>query len=109
MPMNRAQEMTSLAIIDEWFRGKCNGIWEHRSGFTLESTDNPGWLVTIDMDRIRLESVPGWREGAEAHEVEVQMSDGKIRIWSESLIPCLDSAVVLIIHEKSQNTSTDTH
>ena len=25
-----------------------DGLWEHQNGLKLETTDNPGWLVTVD-------------------------------------------------------------
>ena len=71
--------MVNIEIIEMWYRGRCDGNWEHDYGFTLESTDNPGWLVTMDMDPVDLSEVIGWREGIE-RTVNVRMSDGKIRI-----------------------------
>jgi hypothetical protein len=41
-------EAEPLALIDKWFAGRCDGVWEHHSGLKLETTDNPGWLMTID-------------------------------------------------------------
>ena len=32
-----------------WYRSQCNGTWEHAYGVTIESLDNAGWLVTIDL------------------------------------------------------------
>lgn len=101
--MTHAQELTCLEKIDEWYRERCDGLWEHQSGFKLESTNLPGWLATADMDPVDLKSVWGWRDNIETHHrVEVRMADGKIRIWSESLNWCLEAVVTLIIHEQSQ-------
>ena len=97
--MTKAQELTSLEVIEDWFSSKCDGDWEHQFGFTLESTDNPGWLVTLDMSSVVPESVQGWREGF-GDKVEVSRSEGKTRIWSESLILCVQAATVLIIHAR---------
>ena len=41
-------ESEPLAAIDKWFAGRCDGLWEHQSGLALTTTDNPGWLVTVD-------------------------------------------------------------
>ena len=27
----------------------CNGDWEHTYGITIETTDNPGWMLTIEV------------------------------------------------------------
>ena len=37
----------SVDRIEQWFAARCDGEWEHQHGFKLESTDNPGWLITI--------------------------------------------------------------
>ena len=95
-----AEETTALQLIEEWFKQKCDGDWEHRFGFTRESTDDPGWAVTLDMDMtpVDLDGVPGWREGA-GNRVGVRMFDGKVRIWADSVFPCLNAAALLVIHE----------
>ncbi len=35
--------------IEKWFRAQCDGDWEHSYGFSIETTDNPGWYVEIDL------------------------------------------------------------
>ena len=32
-----------------WYAARCDGAWEHRYGFTIESCDNPGLQVTVDI------------------------------------------------------------
>ena len=95
-----AEETTALQLVEEWFKRKCDGNWEHQFGVTLESTDDPGWAVTLDMDMtpVDLDAVPGWREGA-GSKVGVRMFDGKVRIWADSVFSCLNAAALLIIHE----------
>src|SRR6266498_118 len=44
----KSTEAEPLVVIDKWFAGRCDGLWEHHSGLRLETTDNPGWLITID-------------------------------------------------------------
>ena len=101
--MTHIQEMTCLEKIDEWYRERCDDVWEHHSGFTIESADSLGWLVTIDMDPVDFNSVWGWCEKIEAHHrVEVQMMEGNIRISSASLNSCLEAVVTLIIHEQAE-------
>ena len=34
----------------KWHRRQCNGEWEHRHGIKIETTDNPGWMVVIDIE-----------------------------------------------------------
>lgn len=35
--------------IINWYRSNCDGDWEHQYGVKLETLDNPGWLLTIDL------------------------------------------------------------
>ena len=44
----KPHEADSLATIEKWFSGKCDGLWEHQKGLALTTTDNPGWLMTVD-------------------------------------------------------------
>ncbi|MBI5877380.1 MAG: immunity 53 family protein [Chloroflexi bacterium] len=39
----------ALAGLQDWYRNCCDGEWEHHYGVTIQSLDNPGWLVTIDL------------------------------------------------------------
>lgn len=39
-------------MIDElqkWYLSQCDGDWEHECGIEIETLDNPGWLVVIDL------------------------------------------------------------
>lgn len=43
-------------FVQAWYRAQCNGFWEHQYGVTIETLDNPGWMVTIDLAETPLES-----------------------------------------------------
>ena len=47
--------MDILKKINEWFRSNCNGDWEHGYGITMETLDNPGWMVKIYLYDTELE------------------------------------------------------
>jgi hypothetical protein len=40
----------SLEWLEGWYESQCNGVWEHRQGIRLETLDNPGWLLTVDLN-----------------------------------------------------------
>ena len=40
----------ALVYLDEWFGKQCDRDWEHLNGIKLETTDNPGWWLEIDLD-----------------------------------------------------------
>lgn len=35
--------------IEAWFRTQCDGDWEHSYGLSIETIDNPGWHVEVDL------------------------------------------------------------
>lgn len=41
-----------LDRIQQWYASRCNGEWEHQGGLSIETTDNPGWSVTIAFDGV---------------------------------------------------------
>ena len=41
--------MTNIELIQEWYKNQCNGDWEHEYGVKIETLDNPGWIVSIDL------------------------------------------------------------
>lgn len=44
--------MTSSSVIDrlqEWYESNCDGDWEHQYGVRIETIDNPGWSLEIDL------------------------------------------------------------
>ena len=40
--------MMDLLFIEKWYSSQCDGEWEHLNGISIETTDNPGWHVTIE-------------------------------------------------------------
>lgn len=42
--------MRPMEFLQAWYHGQCNGRWERTRGITIESLDNPGWVVTIDLE-----------------------------------------------------------
>ena len=48
----------SLVWLMAWYESHCNGEWEHHNGISLESLDNPGWLLAVDLKGTALETTP---------------------------------------------------
>ncbi|MFY9619125.1 MAG: immunity 53 family protein [Pyrinomonadaceae bacterium] len=47
------------AVIDwiqQWYAQECNGDWEHQYGIKVDTLDNPGWKVCIDLTDTELEN-----------------------------------------------------
>jgi hypothetical protein len=41
--------------LEDWYHSNCNEDWEHKYGVTIESLDNPGWRIKIDLRGTPLE------------------------------------------------------
>lgn len=48
----------SILKLQKWYISNCDGDWEHNYGFQLETLDNPGWNVTIDLEETHQENQP---------------------------------------------------
>jgi Immunity protein 53 len=40
---------SELARLQHWYSSQCDGDWEHQYGIRLETIDNPGWHLSIDL------------------------------------------------------------
>jgi len=38
-----------LHWIENWYNENCNGDWEHNYGIKIDTIDNPGWAIMIDL------------------------------------------------------------
>jgi hypothetical protein len=47
--------MNYIKWLEEWYKSYCNGDWEHGYGVKIETLDNPGWTVKIDLYDTELE------------------------------------------------------
>ena len=45
--------MNTMQDLQKWYLAQCNGHWEHAYGIKIETLDNPGWAVTIDLAETR--------------------------------------------------------
>jgi hypothetical protein len=34
----------------DWYAERCDGDWEHSHGIKLETLDNPGWRLRVDLE-----------------------------------------------------------
>ncbi|WP_347253184.1 Imm53 family immunity protein [Leminorella grimontii] len=41
-------DINFIEYFQHWYISKCDGVWEHSYGFTLDTIDNPGWRVILD-------------------------------------------------------------
>jgi hypothetical protein len=46
--------MSMLARLQQWYAQQCDGEWEHGQGISIESCDNPGWWVRVNLAGTKL-------------------------------------------------------
>ena len=39
----------TLTRIERWYASQCDGSWEHQYGLRIDTIDNPGWQVQVDL------------------------------------------------------------
>jgi hypothetical protein len=69
-----------LQALQEWYSSNCNGDWEHSFGVKVETLDNPGWLVTIDLAETEWEQLSVDRQMLERNEtdwISTEVAHGK--------------------------------
>ena len=54
----RVMSKNLLNFLEEWYESQCDGDWEHEFGVTIETLDNPGWSLTIDLVGTECEGQP---------------------------------------------------
>ncbi|TAK64981.1 MAG: rhodanese-related sulfurtransferase [Bacteroidetes bacterium] len=70
--------MDALLTIQHWYQSQCNDEWEHHHGVTIQTLDNPGWMVTIDLTGTNLEK-------ANIGEINHERSETDwIKCWKEN-------------------------
>lgn len=49
--------MEILNWIEKWYISNCDGDWEHSYGVKINTIDNPGWEINIDLSETDFEKV----------------------------------------------------
>ncbi len=43
--------------LQNWYARQCDGKWEHEYGIKIDTLDNPGWSIVIDLKNTELENL----------------------------------------------------
>jgi hypothetical protein len=57
-----------LSWLADWYGRQVDGAWEHDYGVTIDTLDNPGWQLRIDLHGTALRDVPFASEESEEGE-----------------------------------------
>ena len=52
--MPPSENLDILSRLEAWFKAECDGEWEHNYGINIETSDNPGWIIKIDLSETSL-------------------------------------------------------
>jgi len=47
---------TPISVLEKWYLDRCNGDWEHSWGISIETLDNPGWMMKVSSRETRAET-----------------------------------------------------
>lgn len=83
--MKSQEETENLTVnniqwIEDWYKNECNGDWEHTYGISIQTIDNPGWMIQIDLQDTSLENLHIDPEKAEISDFDwyaLQIKDKK--------------------------------
>jgi hypothetical protein len=48
----------ALQALQRWYLTQCNGDWEHSNGIKIDTLDNPGWSLCVDLSGTTLSGRP---------------------------------------------------
>lgn len=76
--------LSILQRLSNWYAEQCNGDWEHTWGIKIETLDNPGWEISIDLRETGLENAvftpihePGLEREPSANFLFAKVEQGK--------------------------------
>ncbi|GAB3356462.1 hypothetical protein GCM10027566_19270 [Arachidicoccus ginsenosidivorans] len=49
--------MEIIKWLEDWYKLQCDGDWEHDHVINIETLDNPGWIVKINLKDTELENL----------------------------------------------------
>jgi hypothetical protein len=87
----------AIKEIDSWLKKMANDEWEHHNGVTIESSDNPGWILSIDLPDGNLKiSSEIINSVSKMRSVEGDVFEGKLRIYSSELSAVIEAAGLIL-------------
>ena len=67
----------TLDWLENWYISQCNEDWEHQYGICIDTIDNPGWSLTVDLYDTELEK-------AEFSKIKINSDKGWMTCWVEN-------------------------
>lgn len=68
--------MELLKRLQNWYKMHCDGDWEHSYGVIIDTLDNPGWKLSVDLTDTLLED-------AEFLPIHIEHKDNENDFWMD--------------------------
>jgi hypothetical protein len=70
---------SAISEIERWYANQCDGHWEHSHGVKIDTLDNPGWRVHIDLQGTR-------RQEAKLETIKIKRADDDwVQYWVDKM------------------------
>lgn len=67
-------DLGAFLRLQNWYIQNCDGDWEHQYGVVLETLDNPGWRLRVDLQETEM-------AGRTAHRHRIDRNDDDWCHW----------------------------
>ncbi len=87
----------AIGEIDSWFKKMVDDEWEHHNGVTIESSDNPGWILSIDLPKRDSDWEARISDSVRnLPNIQGGLLEGKLRIYSLELSAVIEAAGLIL-------------
>jgi immunity protein 53 of polymorphic toxin system len=72
--------VNNIQKLQLWYSKQCDSSWEHQYGVSIDTLDNPGWTMIVDLTGTDLQSMqmePIIEEKTEQDWLQCKIEDGK--------------------------------
>ncbi len=73
--MFKVEKHMTVSNLERWYASRCNGEWEHSYGVRIDTLDNPGWSIRIDLRGTRKQN------SSLARQIISRTEDNWIQYW----------------------------
>jgi hypothetical protein len=56
--MKTSTDADLLKCLQDWYVSQCDGGWEHTYGISIDTLDNPGWHLKVELTDTNLSDRP---------------------------------------------------
>ncbi|MBZ6256412.1 immunity 53 family protein [Streptomyces olivaceus] len=85
--------MRPLQSIEAWYAAACDGDWEHSHGVRIETLDNPGWMLVIDLMGTPLQGRLCDREESSADGTWISVKSDGVEFVAAGDLHALESVI----------------